>query len=77
MVTAAGGAAEGARDARVGQGKSLGDAGQTDVLVYLTSEELGCPDPRLLPQTDRRAAHQQVRGFIYPTLKQTSMLTPC
>lgn len=56
-----GGAAEGARDARVGQGESLGHAGQTDVLVYLTSEKLGRPDPRLLPQTDRGTSPQQVR----------------
>lgn len=60
-----GGSAEGASDARVSQGESLGDAGQTDILVYLTSEELGRPDPRLLPQTDRGTSHQQVHGFVY------------
>lgn len=65
MLTTVGGAAEGARDARVGPGESLGDAGQTDVLVYIASEELGRPHPRLLPQADRRTSRQQVHVSVY------------
>lgn len=64
LIVTTGGAAEGACDARVGQGESLGHAGQTDVLVYLTPEELGRPNPRLLPQRDRGTSHQQVHSFI-------------
>ena len=44
---------EGALHPRVGPQQHVGHVGQTDILVYFPSEELGCSYPCLLPQRHR------------------------